>query len=97
MKKVFTISAGVVLAAALQSTPVMAGPVVTPASFCDTTAPYVPNAAGLSVTDVTLAGSNATNCFGMVGDNNSGNTDINAVAEGSLLFGGTDCGHRDQG
>lgn len=44
-----------------------------------------PNADGLAVTDVTLDGVSATNCYGVVAGNNSGNTDINTFAE--LEFG----------
>jgi len=50
-----------------------------------------PNTSGLSVSDVTLGGSNATNCYGIVSGNNS-NQDVNSVGGGAMLFGGSNWG-----
>lgn len=51
-----------------------------------------PNADGLALSDVTLGGSSASNCYGIVSGNNSGGTNINTTEGGAMLFGGNNWG-----
>jgi hypothetical protein len=81
MKKIALIFAAVI---GLGASSAGAGPIQLTPTLCVPDTPPAGHEAGLALTDVTLDGVSATNCYGVVAGNSS-NTDINAIA--ALEFG----------